>query len=226
MPIPPGITPAEKAKVSVNETAFILDKCLKPEHRDNPDVLRFINSYLLCRDARQSAREIGLEPRVGTMMRNQPDIYEAIKGITQIAVMKHGYDAEEIVEKVKEIAFIDPAELENADGTYIESLRKLPPEVRRAIKSLKVKNEYTQDPNGMPVISGKIISYEFWDKMKAVELLGREKDTFKETKKVEHDMGSKMADVLLDSKKRAEQKVLAMKDVTPSMPVPEIIDGE
>jgi len=216
--------------ISTDEISLILRKCLKPEHHDNPYVLRFINEYIFNRDARQSAKAIGLPPHVGVRMRAKPDIFEAIKEITERAVLKYGYDAEEIVEKVKEIAFVDPGDLENEDGSFVESLKKLSPEVRRAIKKFKAKNEYGTDPNGMPVVTGKVIEVEFWDKMRAAELLGREKEIFKETKRVEHDMGRTMASTLLASKDRAESKASEVRDVIevgvrPQMPAPPGVKG-
>lgn len=210
--MPPGHS-TDKPQVTQDEVSFILRKCLRPEHQANPTVIRFINEYLLTRDARQSARTLGLEPKMGTYMRNQPDIFEAIRALTERAVMKYGYDAAEIVEKVKEIAFIDPADLQNDDGTYVDNIKLIPPEVRRAIKKMKVRNEYGEDPNGMKIITGKVIEYEFWDKMKAVELLGREKQVFTETRVIQHDVGKNMATTLLDSKRRGEERANGVREV-------------
>ncbi len=66
------------------------------------------------------------------------------------------------------------------------------------------------------VKTGEIISYEFYDKMKATELLGREKELFKETKKVEHDVTRNMASVLLESKRRGDEAHAQVIDVTPN----------
>lgn len=211
MPLPPGTPPIT---LSVDETTLILRQTLRPVHADDPNVLMFIERYLSCRDPRQAAVEAGLTPHSGVNLRARPDIFEAIRQLTEKAVMKYGYDATEVVEKVKEIAFIDPAEFERPDGSYVESLRELRPEVRRAVKKFKCKNIYDKDPNGMNVVTGKLIEVELHDKMKAVELLGREKEIFKETKKIEHDVTKNMADVLLASRERGEQAALTMRDVT------------
>jgi hypothetical protein len=50
------------------------------------------------------------------------------------------------------------------------------------------------------------LEYEFYDKMRAGELLGREKDLFVEKKKVEMDVTANMADLLLEATKRAEER--------------------
>lgn len=203
-----------------DETHWILRDALRPEHHEDPNVLKFIASYLRCRNSAQAAREAGLDGRSGSNLRNRKDIHEAITRLTEKSVMKHGYDASEVIERVKEISALDPIDLMNEDGSYKESMYDIPPEARRAIKSLTVKNEYGEDPNGLRVVTGKIMKFEFWDKMKGIELLGREKDLFTEKKKIEHDMSSNMSSLLLESKKLAETE--AAKYAIDVSPVPQL----
>jgi hypothetical protein len=186
----------------------------------------FIAEYLICRDVKQAALKVGLTKRDGENLRKRPDIYEAIRQITEKAVLKHGYDAAEVVERVKEIVGIDPGELQMKDGAFVEDLNTLPPETRRAIKKFKATNTYGMDPNGMRVVTGKLIEVEFWDKMKAVELLGREKDLFKETKKVTHDVTTNMSSILLEARKRAEDASAEMREVNAIATVMEITATE
>lgn len=197
------------------ETQKILNTTLTPEHRTDPNVLNFISKYLICRDAKQAAVESGLNPKDGLHLKRNADVHLAIVQLTDIAVQKYNYDAHEVVEKMKEILFVDPLEFERPDGSY-KSLREMSPEARRAIKKIKAKETWDKDINGMPIKSGQIIEIELWDKMKSADLLGREKDIFKETKKVQHDITKNMADTLLESKKRAEDRAAGMaKDVSP-----------
>lgn len=232
IPLPPGVTKAvevtgaPKPKLERDETAFILDRCLLPQHREDPNVMRFLVSYLVCRSVKQAAAEAGITTRDGENLKRRPDIHRAIVEVTDKAVLKHGYDAAEIVERVKEIVAIDPAELENPDGTFKESLRDVPPETRRAIKKFKAKNIYGYDVNGMRVVEGKLIEVEFFDKLKGVELLGREKDTFKETKTVQHDLSRNMSSVLLESKARAEEYSRDVSVPELATTTVEVVDGE
>ena len=200
--------------LTLDETIECLNKYLTPEHRGDPNIINFIRNYLICRSASQAAREIGLTDRQGINLKKRPDIQECITQITQRAVLKYGYDAEEVVERVKEIAQLDPIEFENADGTFKVSMKEISPETRRAIKKFKAKNIYEFDPNGIRTVTGVLIEVELWDKMKAVELLGREKDIFKETRKVQHDITANMSQTLLEAKKRAEE-VAEFRDVSP-----------
>lgn len=206
--------PEPEPNMDVNEdvVAFIVRTTLIPQHRTDPNVLAFIDRYMMCREARQAAREAGLPPQAGPNLLRKQDIHDCISKLTQKLVMKYGFDASEVVERVKEVAGIDPAELLNKDGSY-KKLQEMAPEVRRGIKKMRVKNSFTKDPNGINVVDGEILEIEFWDKMKAVELLGREKNLFKESKVVTHDVGSNMRNILLESKERATKRIEQMRDV-------------
>lgn len=196
------MAPKPSGALSLNETSLILNATLKPEHRDDPLVIAWIAAYMNCRDVRQAAMEVGIDPRSGKNLRARPDIHLAITKLTDKSVIKYGFDATEVVERVKEISNVDPIEMERPDGSYKNKMSEIAPETRRAIKKLKVKNTYLKDPNGIPYIEGQIIEYEFHDKMKAHEMLGQEKDVFKPKSVVEHDVSSRMADVLLESAAR------------------------
>ncbi len=232
MPLPPHLQPREpdpigpgelhikmpSGELTVDETAMILRTTLLPEHHCDPNVLRFIASYMRCRNNSQAANDAGLVSRAGYSLRNRPDIHLAITRLTEKSVNKYGFDASEVIEKVKEISEIDPIQFENADGTFKTHMKDIAPEARRAIKKFKAKNFYETDANGMKVLAGQIIEIELWDKMKAVELLGREKDLFKETRKVEHDITSNMAQTLLESSKRAQDRILQLRDAAAATP--------
>lgn len=200
----------------------ILRETLKPAHMTDPTVLRFISHFLHCRSHSQAAKLCGLTAVDGRNLYARPDIYNAISKLTAEAVVKFGYDAAEVVERVKEIAFFDPVDLVYSNGTYKKNLKDIPPETRRVIKKLVVKNVYEEDLNGVPQYKGEIITYEFWDKNRSLELLGREKDTFKKTNVIVHDVSKNARSFLLDSVRRADNAVAAI-DVTPSsQPTPEL----
>ncbi len=199
--------------VTLDEMSHIFKATLTPRHLEDVKVLKFIEHFLQCRNISQASRAAGITLYRGNSLRLQADIHAAIEGLTQKSVMKYGFDGNDVVERVKEISNVDPIEFENADGSYKTHLSMISPEVRRAIKKFKVKNLYSEDMNGMKVVSGQLIEVELYDKMKAHELLGREKDLFKQTTKVQHDITENMKDVLLDSRKRGELRAGEMDDV-------------
>lgn len=212
----------QKPRMDRDETSFILRRCLAPRHYTDPNVLNFIREYLNCRNIKQAANSIGLKKRDGDNLMKRPDINEAVRQITEAACFKVGYDPTEIIYRVKEIADVDPADFQRPDGSYIESLHEVPAETRRAIKSFKCMNVYGVDPNGMRIVTGKMINIEFNDKLKANELLGRNNSLFRESKKITHDLTSNMSSVLLESKRRAEAAVAEFREVNPTITIEEL----
>ena len=74
----------------------------------------------------------------------------------------------------------------------------------------------------MPQYRGRIYEVELWDKPRSLELLGREKDTFKKTTVMQHDVSKNAAEFLLGSIQRADEhkrQIEAPKDVTPVIDV-------
>lgn len=195
---------------------------LKPAHLKDENIVRFIGNYVHTRSITQASSLSGLSNSEGKVLLSRPDIYKCIQKITQSALVKYGYDAEEVVERVKELAFADIGDLFDENGMIIENPRDLPPEVRRAVKKFKYKAIFENDINGVPQYKGRLYDVELWDKPKSLELLGREKDTFKKTNVIQHDVSKNAADFLLGSLKRAEERVQSLKapesdviDVTP-----------
>lgn len=201
----------------------IMKETLKPEHATDPLVVKFIGNYIHCHNVGQAARLSGLTGPDGKNLFNRTDIYACIQKITQTAVVKFGYDAAEVVERVKELAFADIADLFDADGRIIENIQDIPPEVRRAVKKFKYKSYFEDDVNGIPQYRGRVYEVELWDKPRSLELLGREKDTFKKTTVLQHDVTKNAAEFLLGSLKRAEDRMaqihspteVTLIDVTP-----------
>ncbi len=198
-------------KVGRDETTFILRRCLRASHLGDPNVMRYISEFLICRDNKQAARAAGLTTRDGTMLKRKPDIAEAIRQVTEQACFKNDFDAADLITKTKEVLETNLSELQKENGEFITNLHDVSPEMQRAIKSFTAKNVYALDGNGQPYfVESVIVKVELWDKMKAIELLGREKDTFKESKKVVHEMAKNMASSLLESKRLALETAQAM----------------
>ena len=70
-----------------------------------------------------------------------------------------------------------------------------------------------EDINGVKekIIVGEMIEYEFYDKLKASELVGREKDIFKNKSVVEHGVTKDMANILLEAASRGDREQINFK---------------
>lgn len=225
LPTPENLLPTEirdpKGELTDDESSFILTSTLKPKHRQDPTVLAFIDSFIRCKSIRQASEECSINPSLGYKIRHRKDIANAIQKLIDKSHIKYGFDNSEVMERVKEIVDFDPIMVMNRDGSYKSNMHDIAPEARRNIKKLRVKNLYNQvkDINGIidPIIIGEVISYEFYDKLKASEMVGKEKEMFKNTTKVEHGITKDMASILLASAKRADDRRIV--DVTPPMDV-------
>jgi hypothetical protein len=209
--------PPEEFDPRMSDAAIvhILKTTLRPDQYDDPRIIKFILNWVVTRSNADAARAAGMNPNHGSYWRARPEIHKAIEDITATDVVKHGYDASEMIERAKEIAGIDPVIFENPDGSYKNRLSDIPAAARRAIKKFKVKNLYGLDANGMQIVIGQIIEVEVWDKLKGIELLGSEKNIFKKTTVVQHDVTSNMSSLLLESGRRAdERKALMGRDVS------------
>ena len=217
MPPPNSTPPAERpdASLTVDEQSFILDTTLKPKHRTDASVLTFIDCFIRCKNFAQASQEAGIHQAVGYRYRHTKDIALAIQKLIDRSAIKYGFDASEIIERTKEMVDFDPISMQNADGTFKSNLFDIEPSARRNLKKLKVHNLYntTEDINGIKkrIIIGEVIEYEFYDKLKAIDLVGREKDLFKTTTKVEHTVSADMASILLESMRRGERASLEVR---------------
>lgn len=214
MPTPPGFPqpPAinsNSGELDADESKFILDTTLRAKHRADPSVLAFIDEFIRCKNIAEASAAVGIKPSIGYQYRHRQDIASAIQKLIDRSAIKYGFDASEIIERTKEIVDFDPISMQNADGTFKSKLYDIDPAARRNLKKLKVKNLYQdiEDINGIKskIIVGEIIEYEFYDKLKAIDLLGAEKDVFKKTTRVEHTVTKDMASILLASAERGRQ---------------------
>ena len=208
MPVP---TETKSGELTDDEYGFILDATLKPNSRTEPSVISFIEAFVRCKSIAQASDECGIHKSVGYKYRHRKDIASAIQKIQDKSAVKYGMDGTEIFERVKEIVEFDPIMVMNPDGSYKSNMFDIEPEARRNIKKMKVKNLYQEstDMNGMKskIIIGEMIEYEFYDKLKASELVGKEKEMFKNTTRVEHTVTKDMAAILLASTKRADKAI-------------------
>lgn len=213
MPLPgedKKVTPTlvDSGELTENEYDFILSSTLSKKHRVDSVTLQFIDNFIRCKNIAQASAECGIAASLGYRIRHYADVSTAIQKLIEKSSIKYGFDASEIMERTKEIVDFDPIMLQNADGTFKTNLHDIAPEARRNLKKLKVKNLFNQDEdiNGIKskIIIGEVIEYEFYDKMKAIDLAGKEKDMFKTTTKVEHTVSKDMARILLESVKRGE----------------------
>lgn len=193
-------------RLSDDEASFILESTLRSKHREDPLVISYIDAFIRCKNNEQASNEVGIKATVGYRIRHQKDVALAIQKLTDRSAIKYGFDASELMERVKEQVDFDPIALQNADGSFKSNLHDIDPAARRNLKELEVFNKYSvvEDINGIKsrIIIGEVVKYKFYDKQKAIDMAGKEKDLFKNKNVVEHTVSADMASILLESAKR------------------------
>lgn len=202
------ITTKQSGELSEDEYTYILNDCLPAKYREEPTILTFIDNFIRCKNIAQASDESGIAHSLGYRYRHYKSVAHCIQKLIDRSAIKYGFDASEIMERTKEIVDFDPIAVMNPDGTYKSNLYDVPAAARRSIKKMKCRNLFQQveDINGIKskIIIGEVIEYEFYDKMKAIDLAGKEKEMFKNTTKVEHTLSKDMSSILLESAKRGE----------------------
>lgn len=184
----------------------MFQKYLDTENAMDPIILTFIREFIETRNVADASRKAGINVSSGHRILRFPDVQTCIKKIVAQWARENNFDIDTVLENVNEIANVDVLDVFNEDGTY-KKLIDIPDKTRRAIKKLKKKYLYGQDMNGMEIKIGEIIEIEFWDKLKANELLGKHKGAFVENVKVTHEIGDTASILLQRSEQKAYEKL-------------------
>lgn len=207
--------------LTLSESEIILRRELHPEHYNDQRVITFIRSYLMeysvtiaCRDAMISASR-------AYQLLKSPDVDSAIKKLEAKSVAGANFKASSLIRRMEEIVDVNIMDMLNDDGTC-KPKSELPAAFQRTIKKFKVKCEWSvvKDMNGVPtgtqLMTAQITDVELYDKMKAAELLARDHGIFREVKTTVHELGKSAGAILLGTaEQRAEERVAALRDVTP-----------
>jgi hypothetical protein len=183
----------------------IIQQQLLPEHALDPIIVKFIYGYLDTRDVGDASKIARITKISGNKLMMKTDIQNALREINKTLARAHNFNAAEILERANEIAQFNPSDIFNDDGT-IKAHKDIPSYLMRTVKKMKVEEVWTPDSNGIKIQTGRIISIEFWDKLKAVELLGKFEGVFKDTTRHEIGVDASLANMLLG---QAEQRAIA-----------------
>jgi phage terminase small subunit len=124
-----------------------------------PKQERFVQEYLIDLNASAAARRAGYrEGSAAARLMKDAAIYEAIAEAAKARAATVQVQATEVLEELKRLAFLDPAQFFDAQGQLLP-VAMMPESARRALSSLKWGK-------GGPEL-------RFADKLRALEMLGR-----------------------------------------------------
>lgn len=202
----------------------ILSETLLPEHSIDPTIWKFILAYLETRHVGDAAKAVRLTPAQGRRILLKTDVQLALKEIAATQARTSTFDLQELLERANEIAQVDLNDIFTPEGA-IRPTNEIPAGALRTVKKMVVEEIYEKDENGVVIgSSGRIVKIEFWDRLKAVEMLGKHEGGFKDTVVHEHTVSKSLADVLLAG---AEKRALELENRSKrDLVVPNMIDVE
>jgi len=143
-----------------------------------PKQLKFVEEYLTDRNAKQAAIRAGYSKRTahsqGQRLLKRPDVKKAIEEAMAIASDRNGATVDRIVTELLAVGISDIGDILDFTGEKVRlrEPHKIPDHARRAISSVKVKRRM----EGMDRV--EIIEFKLWDKMAALDKLGRYRGMF------------------------------------------------
>jgi len=152
----------------------------------------FVEEYLIDLNATQAAIRAGYSPtsarQIADENMSKPDIKNAIEKALAERSKRTGVNADRIVQELAKIAFINPTDVINMDEATVRGDANR--DDTAAISSVKVKT--------IPTDNGDITEREVktYDKIKALELLGKHIGMFSDRLKVEGAIPIVIADDL------------------------------
>lgn len=152
----------------------------------------FVEEYLIDLNATQAAIRAGYSTQTARQMGDEnlskPDIKNSIEKALAERSKRTGVNADRIIRELAKLAFINPTDVINMDEATIKGDANR--DDTAAISSVKVKTIPTEDGN---ITEREVKTY---DKIKALELLGKHIGMFSDRLKVEGAIPIVIADDL------------------------------
>jgi phage terminase small subunit len=162
---------------------------------------RFVAEYLVDHNATQAAIRAGYSKRTARQqasdLLSKPDIAQALQEALAAQQKRLEVKADDVLRELMRIGLCDLGQAFDDQGR-LRPLHEMPEDVRRAIAGIEVEEEYSnpfadlprvtddglERDGGAKVAIGRVAKVRFWDKPKALELLGKYLKLF--TEKHEH----------------------------------------
>jgi len=172
-----------------------------------PKQERFVKEYIIDLNATQAAIRAKYSKKTANEQASRllakVSIQKAIQREKKKREKRTEITQDKVLKELGLIGFSDPADvLEIEEGGLIiaKKFDDMPKDKRRVLKGVKEDRVIRETPDGKQMVVHDKIRYEFWDKIKALELLGRHLAMF--TDNVKHSGEIKHAVFLMPRPKR------------------------
>lgn len=162
----------------------------------------FCQEYLVDLNATRAAARAGYRTprRQGSNLIGLPNVQIEVRRLMDERARRTGITADQVLQELVMIARVNPADAFSEDGRILPP-REMPEEIQRAIATLEVREIYDRrGPNR--VATGQAKRLRFWDKIRALELLGKHLGLFSEKLEV---TGRDQGPVVVQQMMSAEQ---------------------
>lgn len=156
----------------------------KPDRRKpqrsglGPKQSAFVAEYLVDLNAKQAAIRAGYSEasaeQQGSALLSNPKVQAAVSEAMGRRAKRVELKQDDVIRELMRIGLCDPGKAFSEDGDLLP-IHKMPEEARRAVSGIDIEEIYAQ---GEPI--GRIKKLRFWDKVKGLELLGKNLKLFVE----------------------------------------------
>lgn len=163
----------------------------------DPKEQAFVDEYLECLNASLAARRVWsgrAAKQKGYVAMRRPDVAAAIEAGLREQKERTNNDPDRIIRELMLVAFADPSDLVDRAGNPLP-LRRLAPEIRRAIASIESEVETVttgdDDTGKSTTTRTRVVRYKLVPKTPALELLGKRLKMFSD--RLELDAGDSLS---------------------------------
>lgn len=160
--------------------------------REQALVLAYLEDLVIA----SAARKVGMSAGAASQTLKRARVAEAVRWAIEQRAADASVTASRVLEEVRTLALTDViGALYDDEGRPI-SPRSLPEAVRRCIASIEVEELYEGTGQDRVAI-GRVRKIKVWDKLKAIDLLGKHLDLFRD--RVEHSLSKSLEDLIAES---------------------------
>ena len=152
---------------------------------------RFCREYMIDLNATQAAIRSGYSKKTAKEqaygLLTKLHIQQRVTELNRKRQEATGITAEKVLREAARIAFADVGEAFNDDGS-LKLIHEIPKDIRRAMSSLEVVENWEYNEEGEKEISGELKKVKFWSKDKQIENLFKHCGLFEKDNEQSRDL--------------------------------------
>jgi phage terminase small subunit len=144
---------------------------LSKNYRGADKIDMFCHEYLVDFNATQAAIRCGYSPKsavkIGYELLQRDDVRAKVDKVKRDRLMRVDLKVDDVLREIMRLAFTDLSEAFDSNGQLLP-IKEMPDTIKKAISGVKTYKDFTE---GVEI--GETKEIKMWDKLKALELLGK-----------------------------------------------------